>query len=169
MKNLLIAGIALIVIGAAVLGYDHYSYTTRETVLQVGPIMIDRAAHAVSIGGETLDLTATEYKLLLTLAERRGRVQARAHLLETVWEAAPDIQTRTVDMHVQRLRAKLGDGRHPGSSMSSESTRTPVRAFISYSWRDMKLVDRLEKHLSVLVSEGDLSLFIDRNLDPGSK
>jgi two-component system phosphate regulon response regulator PhoB len=35
-------------------------------------------------------------------------VQARSHLLETVWEAAPDIQTRTVDMHVQRLRAKLG-------------------------------------------------------------
>jgi two-component system phosphate regulon response regulator PhoB len=42
------------------------------------------------------------------LAERRGRVQARTHLLETVWEAAPDIQTRTVDMHVQRLRTKLG-------------------------------------------------------------
>ena len=46
--------------------------------------------------------------LLLTLAERRGRVQGRAHLLETVWEAAPDIQTRTVDMHIQRLRSKLG-------------------------------------------------------------
>ena len=55
-----------------------------------------------------LDLTPTEFKLLLTLAERRGRVQARALLLETVWEAAPDIQTRTVDMHVQRLRTKLG-------------------------------------------------------------
>lgn len=77
-------------------------------VLQAGPIMIDRAAHTVSVGGELLDLTATEYKLLLTLAERRGRVQARTHLLETVWEAAPDIQTRTVDMHVQRLRSKLG-------------------------------------------------------------
>ena len=62
----------------------------------------------MSVGGELLDLTATEYKLLLTLAERRGRVQARTHLLETVWEAAPDIQTRTVDMHVQRLRSKLG-------------------------------------------------------------
>ena len=60
-----------------------------------------------------IELTPTEYKLLLTLAERRGRVQARAHLLETVWEAAPDIQTRTVDMHVQRLRAKLGDAGRP--------------------------------------------------------
>jgi two-component system phosphate regulon response regulator PhoB len=77
-------------------------------VLQAGPITIDRAAHTVSVSGRELDLTATEYKLLLTLAERRGRVQARTHLLETVWDAAPDIQTRTVDMHVQRLRTKLG-------------------------------------------------------------
>ena len=77
-------------------------------ILQVGPIVIDRAALTVAVGGRLLDLTATEFKLLLTLAERRGRVQARAHLLETVWEAAPDIQTRTVDMHVQRLRSKLG-------------------------------------------------------------
>lgn len=76
--------------------------------LTVGPIRIDRAAHRVAIDGHDVELTPTEYKLLLTLAERRGRVQARAHLLETVWEAAPDIQTRTVDMHVQRLRAKLG-------------------------------------------------------------
>jgi two-component system phosphate regulon response regulator PhoB len=45
---------------------------------------------------------------LLTLVERRGRVQGRGLLLETVWDAAPDIQTRTVDMHVQRLRTKLG-------------------------------------------------------------
>jgi len=75
--------------------------------LRVGPIAIDRAAHRVAVDGRDIDLTPTEYKLLLTLAERRGRVQARAHLLETVWDAAPDIQTRTVDMHVQRLRTKL--------------------------------------------------------------
>jgi two-component system phosphate regulon response regulator PhoB len=62
----------------------------------------------VSVDGQEVELTPTEFKLLLTLAERRGRVQARAHLLETVWEAAPDIQTRTVDMHIQRLRSKLG-------------------------------------------------------------
>jgi two-component system phosphate regulon response regulator PhoB len=79
------------------------------SVLTAGPLSIDRAAHRVTIGGEAIELTATEYKLLLTLAERRGRVQSRAHLLETVWEAHPGIQTRTVDMHVQRLRAKLGE------------------------------------------------------------
>ena len=46
----------------------------------------------------------------MLLVERRGRVQSRAQLLETVWKANPTIQTRTVDMHMQRLRAKLGAG-----------------------------------------------------------
>jgi two-component system phosphate regulon response regulator PhoB len=77
-------------------------------VLSVGPIDIDRAAHTVHVNGEEVELTPTEYRLLLLLAERRGRVQERARLLESVWDAAPDVQTRTVDMHVQRLRAKLG-------------------------------------------------------------
>jgi two-component system phosphate regulon response regulator PhoB len=81
---------------------------TAGSTLAAGPITIDRSAHRASIGGEELSLTATEYKLLLTLVERRGRVQTRPQLLETVWEAQPDIQTRTVDMHVQRLRTKLG-------------------------------------------------------------
>jgi two-component system phosphate regulon response regulator PhoB len=74
-----------------------------------GPLTIDRGAHRVTLHGEEVPLTATEFKLLLTLAERRGRLQTRPQLLETVWEAQPDIQTRTVDMHVQRLRGKLGD------------------------------------------------------------
>ena len=82
--------------------------STPSDVLAIGPIHIDLSEHRVLVDGSAIDLTPTEYKLLLTLAERRGRVQARGHLLETVWEAAPDIQTRTVDMHVQRLRAKLG-------------------------------------------------------------
>jgi two-component system phosphate regulon response regulator PhoB len=78
------------------------------STLSAGPISIDRSAHRVVMDGQELTLTATEYKLLLTLVERRGRVQTRPQLLETVWEAQPDIQTRTVDMHVQRLRSKLG-------------------------------------------------------------
>ena len=81
--------------------------TPGETLV-LGPLTIDRGAHKVRVDGHEIELTPTEFKLLLTLAERRGRVQARSHLLETVWEAAPDIQTRTVDMHVQRLRTKLG-------------------------------------------------------------
>jgi two-component system phosphate regulon response regulator PhoB len=82
---------------------------TAGSTLTAGPVAIDRSAHTASLHGKELDLTATEYKLLVTLVERRGRVQSRPQLLEEVWDAQPDIQTRTVDMHVQRLRAKLGD------------------------------------------------------------
>ena len=78
------------------------------STLTAGGITIDRSAHRVTLNGKELPLTATEYRLLLTLLERRGRVQSRPQLLETVWDAQPDIQTRTVDMHVQRLRTKLG-------------------------------------------------------------
>ena len=77
-------------------------------LLRVGPIAIDRGAHVVSVDGAAVDLTPIEYRLLLLLAERRGRVQSRPQLLESVWESQPDIQTRTVDMNVQRLRSKLG-------------------------------------------------------------
>jgi two-component system phosphate regulon response regulator PhoB len=82
---------------------------TSGSTLGAGPVSIDRSSHRVSVEGKEIELTATEYKLLLTLVERRGRVQTRPQLLETVWEAQPDIQTRTVDMHVQRLRTKLGE------------------------------------------------------------
>ena len=83
---------------------------TRDAsdVLEVGPLRIDRAAYRVAVNGADVELTPTEYRLLLLLAERRGRLQDRGQLLQTVWDAAPDLQTRTVDMHVQRLRAKLG-------------------------------------------------------------
>jgi two-component system phosphate regulon response regulator PhoB len=78
------------------------------SVITAGPLTIDRGAHRVAVEGREIELTATEYNLLLLLAERRGRVQSRAQLLESVWKANPTIQTRTVDMHVQRLRSKLG-------------------------------------------------------------
>lgn len=80
------------------------------SIITAGPLTIDRGAHRVEVNGRELTLTATEYHLLLTLVERRGRVQTRAQLLQTVWHANPEIQTRTVDMHVQRLRSKLGPG-----------------------------------------------------------
>jgi two-component system phosphate regulon response regulator PhoB len=83
------------------------SAPASRDVMVIGPLHIDRSAHRVTVDEEEIDLTPTEFRLLLLLAERSGRVQARSHLLETVWDAAPDIQTRTVDMHVQRLRTKL--------------------------------------------------------------
>src|SRR2546423_7135784 len=72
-----------------------------------GPITLDRTAHRVCVDGNDIELTATEFKLLERMIERRDRVQTRSQLLESVWQAQPDIQTRTVDMHVQRLRTKL--------------------------------------------------------------
>jgi len=81
---------------------------TGGQLLKVGAISVDRAALAVTVDGAPVELTPIEYRLLLTLLERRGRVQSRPHLLETVWQSQPDLQTRTVDMHVNRLRAKLG-------------------------------------------------------------
>jgi two-component system phosphate regulon response regulator PhoB len=94
---------------AAILRRVKAGQEDSEEVRQIGPLRIDSTAHRVTVDGREIDLTPTEFKLLLLLAERRGRVQPRNLLLEMVWEAAPDIQTRTVDMHVQRLRAKLGD------------------------------------------------------------
>jgi two-component system, OmpR family, phosphate regulon response regulator PhoB len=77
--------------------------------LRAGPIVVDLNALRVSIDGDELELTPTEYRLLVTLLERRGRVQTRQQLLEQAWDIHARIETRTVDMHVQRLRTKLGD------------------------------------------------------------
>ncbi|MEX1257530.1 MAG: response regulator transcription factor [Gemmatimonadota bacterium] len=78
-------------------------------LLRGGPVTIDTGAAQVEVNGKPLVLTPTEYRLLLVLVERRGRVQSRRQLLEAVWETTARITTRTVDMHVQRLRAKLGE------------------------------------------------------------
>jgi len=77
--------------------------------LVAGPIALDGQAHQVRVDGREIELTATEFRLLQLFIEREGRVQSRTQLLQSVWQAQPDIQTRTVDMHVQRLRTKLGD------------------------------------------------------------
>ncbi len=77
-------------------------------LVKAGPLEVDRGALTVRVEGETVELTPIEFRLLLLLLERRGRVQSRPQLLESVWQAQPDLQTRTVDMHVKRLRSKLG-------------------------------------------------------------
>jgi len=81
---------------------------TPDESLELGRLRIDRARHRVTVDGEEAPLTALEFKLLWTLASRRGRVQSRERLLEDVWEMNPDVTTRTVDTHVKRLREKLG-------------------------------------------------------------
>jgi two-component system phosphate regulon response regulator PhoB len=76
--------------------------------LSFGDLLIDVPRHLVSWRGNRVELTATEFKLLTILAQRRGRVQSRDHLLRDVWEYNTLVDTRTVDTHMRRLREKLG-------------------------------------------------------------
>jgi two-component system phosphate regulon response regulator PhoB len=80
----------------------------RETL---GTLRVDTEAHRVFVEGVEVELTALEFKLLTTFLSRVGRVQTREQLLHDVWEMTGDLQTRTVDTHVKRLREKLGSGR----------------------------------------------------------
>jgi DNA-binding response OmpR family regulator len=76
--------------------------------LKFGDLVIDSPRHIVTWKGRAIDLTATEFKLLAILAQRKGRVQSREQLLRDVWEYNSLIDTRTVDTHMRRLREKLG-------------------------------------------------------------
>jgi len=80
----------------------------KTETLNFGDLVIDVPRHLVSWRGKPIDLTATEFKLLTVLAQRRGRVQSREQLLRDVWEYNSLIDTRTVDTHMRRLREKLG-------------------------------------------------------------
>lgn len=90
----------------------HRRYRTSsapdKSFLTVGQLEIDVPRHAVAVGGEPVELTAIEFRLLLDLAMRRGRVQRRDELLERVWRVEGEYESRTVDTHVKRLRDKLG-------------------------------------------------------------
>src|SRR5262249_52509381 len=79
-----------------------------EPPIAFGVLAIDRAAHAVLVGGAPVRLTALEFRLLNTFYDRRGRLQSREALLSSVWGLHGDLNTRTVDVHVMRLREKLG-------------------------------------------------------------
>lgn len=76
--------------------------------IKAGDLLIDIPKHLVLVEGTPVDLTATEFKLLTVLAQRKGRVQSRDQLLQDVWEYDAAIDTRTVDTHMRRLREKLG-------------------------------------------------------------
>lgn len=82
-------------------------FSTEER-LKLGSIVIDKSAHEVSVGGRAVALTAKEFALVAFLAERRGRVVSRSELYAKVWGQPFTDSTRTVDIHVRRLRAKLG-------------------------------------------------------------
>jgi DNA-binding response OmpR family regulator len=81
---------------------------TAQDRYQVGELSVDIPRHEVRVNRAVIDLTPTEFKLLTTLMDRRGRVQSREKLLQDVWEYENFIDTRTVDTHMRRLREKLG-------------------------------------------------------------
>jgi two-component system, OmpR family, response regulator len=81
----------------------------EERSLAIGPVELNRSRHRVTVSGEPVELTATEFELLAYLMARPGRVVTRDQLLSAVWGYAAAGGTRTVDVHVAQVRAKLGD------------------------------------------------------------
>jgi len=80
-----------------------------QNQLRVGDIVLDEEIHQVTVAGKPVELTATEFKLLRLLMQRKGRVQSRENLLVNVWNYDTDTETRTIDTHIRRLREKLED------------------------------------------------------------
>ncbi|MCG8455348.1 MAG: response regulator, partial [Holophagales bacterium] len=82
--------------------------SSPSEVLEAGAIRVDIEGHRVFVEDREVSLTATELRLLALLLERRGRFQTRTQLLRDVWGFARDVDSRTVDTHIRRLRSKLG-------------------------------------------------------------
>ncbi|HXU79947.1 MAG TPA: response regulator [Polyangia bacterium] len=93
---------------AAILRRQQSGATESAARIEFGKLRIDRDAHRVWVEGDEAPLTALEFRLLCLLFDRRDRVQSRAALLDDVWGVSSDLETRTVDTHVKRLREKLG-------------------------------------------------------------
>lgn len=85
-----------------------------EKLLKFGDLEIDQERYAVSVRKNPVRLSATEFRLLLFLAERKGRVFSRNQLLDAIWRDEAFVEPRTVDVHVRRLRAQIErDPAHP--------------------------------------------------------
>lgn len=81
--------------------------SATKKVLKFGELEIDIERYTVSIKGEAITLSATEYKLLLFLAERKGKVFSRGQLLDAIWRDEAFVEPRTVDVHIRRLRSQI--------------------------------------------------------------
>jgi two-component system, OmpR family, phosphate regulon response regulator PhoB len=88
--------------------FEHEAQIPIPELFSIGDIVIDKQRHLVTSIGNEVELTSTEFKLLLYLAEKKGCVQSREQLLQKVWGYNNTADTRTVDTHVTRLRGKLG-------------------------------------------------------------
>lgn len=82
--------------------------SSSKEVLTAGYLVIDKERHQVTVHSKEVQLTSMEFKLLVALLERRGRMQPRERLLNDVWDMDAEVTTRTIDTHIKRLRQKLG-------------------------------------------------------------
>ncbi len=92
----------------AILRRGEPAAASSAPVLTAGQLTIDRERHKVTVSTKEVQLTAMEFKLLVLLLERHGRMQSRERLLNDVWDIDAEVTTRTVDTHIKRLRQKLG-------------------------------------------------------------
>jgi len=83
--------------------------TQKERVLRFGELLIDRDSYRVTKKGNLIELSAIEFKILLFLVERKGRVFGREQLLDAVWSGEAYVEPRTVDVHIRRLRTQIED------------------------------------------------------------
>ena len=95
------------------------AHLESDPVLRVGPFEIDAAARRVARDGEPVELTRMEFELAVFLFRNLGRLLSRGHVLQSVWGTSPDLNTRTVDTHVSRLRNKLGLGPDSGVRLTA--------------------------------------------------
>lgn len=93
--------------------------TVEEDKIEIDPYELDTKTREVTTHGEPLELTQKEYELALFLFRNLGRVISRGHLLEMVWGTSSQINTRTVDTHVSRLRHKFALDDEPGWKLTS--------------------------------------------------
>jgi phosphate regulon transcriptional regulator PhoB len=83
--------------------------TSLAPVVRLGDIILDKEAYSAAKAGKNIELSATEFKLLLYLCERKGRVFSRDQLLDAVWKDDAFVEPRTVDVHIRRLRTQIED------------------------------------------------------------
>jgi two-component system phosphate regulon response regulator PhoB len=82
--------------------------TAKKDIITIGDLSVNISKHKVTVKNRDIELTRMEFKLLVTLMERRGRLQDRDKLLNDVWNIDSMISTRTIDTHIKKLREKLG-------------------------------------------------------------
>lgn len=102
--------------------------TVADDGTTAGPFQIDRASLKITVNGQRLDLTSTEFKMLSYLIAKEGTIQSREDLLREIWGYRSTVDTRTVDTHMRRLREKLGSHAHCLETVRGEGYRFDIPA-----------------------------------------